>query len=590
MDEINFLGDKSDKKRKKEKQDKSRMEWSEPVREKINTQSKLASLAKPGKLSGWFVLSKKKKKEPLSPIKTSGESESFNKEKIEFSRQEALRAVKENGRRKVIEKPLKEKEFKQDKPRASKDESGALGSLWRAKLWGEKSHEAAKEKREIFKFPRVDKIINKHKENGAAAISPKDEEKLIMGTREKVEKKAPLSAPNKERKKEWESSNILETNLIKGEFVAFFQLKKNFVFLSVFIIFACLAVAGIYGGLTFWDKQKSKSAVVDTEEFDSLNKEIEQLEKEIKEMSLFENNLKLAAELLDNHIYWTNFFKFLEDINIPNVFYDVISFDNSGEYSFAARMKNFRAILDQVNLIRLNEYVKEAKVSGGKVSVGQDAEKESASQEKGEKTTGVDFALKLSIDPVLFTKGPRVAEIEPLKGAVGQYITISGINFRSYAQGKSFVKFYNNQTNTFTPADVNFPEECQNDWWRNSYIIVKVPALAPGNWRVIVGNEDGETEYAADFPVIAGLPGPGVCLLDPSYGFEEQVIDVYGDNFGQEQGFGAVEYYGAEAGKITYWTNQKITVAAPAKVQSGPLKIKANSGRLSNSLLYKRLY
>jgi hypothetical protein len=590
MDEINFLSDKSDKKRKKEKQDKSRMEWSEPVREKINAQSKLMPLAKPSKLSGWFALSKKGKKEPFSPIKTNGKSEPSNKERIELSRQEVLKAIKEDGGRKVIKEPLKEKEFKQDKPRAPEGEFGMLGSFWRAKLWRGKNPGAEKGKREIFKPPRVDKIINKHKENGVAAVSSKDEEEPIIETKEKVEKKALLSAINKERKKEWESSNILETNLIKGEFVAFFQLKKNFVFLSVFIIFACLAVAGIYGGLTFWDKQKSKSAVVDAEAFDSLNKAIEQLEKEIKEMSLFKNNLKLAVELLGNHIYWTNFFEFLEDINIPNVSYDVISFNNSGEYSFAARMKNFRAILDQVNLIRLNEYVKEAKVSGGKVSVSQGAEKESAGQEKDEEMTGVDFTLEFSIDPVLFTKGPRVAEIEPLQGAVGQYITISGINFRSYVHGKSFVKFYNNQTNTFTMADVNFPEECQNDWWRNSYIIVKVPSLMPGDWRVIVANEEGEVEYSADFQVTAGSPGPGVCLLDPFYGFEEQVINVYGDNFGQEQGFGAVEYYGGEAGKITYWSNQKITVAAPAKVQSGPLKIKTNSGGLSNSLLYKRLY
>ena len=590
MDEINFLSDKSDKKRKKEKRDESRMEWSEPVKEKINIQSELMSLAKPGKLSGWFALSKKGKKEPPAPIETSGKSESFNKKKIEFSRQEVLKAIEENGSRKVMEEPAKEKELKQDKPRTRRGELRMRGLLWWAKLWGKKSREAEKGKREIFKPPRVDKIINKNGENGVAAVSLKDEEKPIIEIKKKAEKKASLSALNKENKKEWESSHILETNLIKGEFVAFFQLKKNLIFLSVFIIFACLTVAGIYGGLTFWDKQKKQPVVVNSEKIDNLNKAIGQLEEEIKQMSMLEDNLKLASQLLGKHIYWTNFFKFLEDINIPNVSYDAISFNNSGEYSFSARTKNFRAILDQVNIIRLNEYVKEVKVSGGKVSVGQDAGKKSESQKKGEETTGVDFTLKFSIDPVLFTKGPRISNIEPLQGAVGRYITIAGINFRPYDKSKSFVKFYDGQAKTFTLADINFPKECQNDWWRNSYIIVKVPSLMPGNWRVIVANEEGETEYSADFQVTAGSPGPGVCLLDPSYGFEEQVIDVYGDNFGQEQGFGAVEYYGGEAGKITYWSNQKITVEAPIKVQSGPLKIKANLGGLSNSLFYKRLY
>ncbi len=623
MDDINFLGNKNDKKKKKEKRKGSVVEWSEPVREKTVVFKESKESWKPGKLFSWLALPKKVKKSPPLPreqsalvarlaslphtshspfeargknaklperehgerglpIKTNGKRDSSDKNKIELSRQEVLRAIKDNGGRKVIKEPLMKKEFKQDKK--------LTFLLWWAKLWRRKSHEVEKGGKEAFKFPRVDKIINKNGDRDRSAVFPENDKKPIIEIKKKAEKKASLSSQNKENEKEWEGSHILETNLIKGEFVASFQLKKNLIFLLIFIIFACLAVAGIYGGLIFRDKQKMEQTVVNSDKIDNLYKTIEQLEGEIEPMSMLGDNLKLAGELLDNHIYWTNFFKFLEDITIPDVFYNGISFNNSGEYSLSARTKNFRTILDQVNIMRLNEYIKEVKVDGGEVSVAEAAGQESESQKKGEETAGVDFALKFSVDPVLFTKGPRISNIEPLDGAVGQYITISGINFKSYNKSKSFIKFFDAQSDTFAPADTNFPEECQNDWWRNSYIIVKVPSIMPGNWRIIAANEDGETEYSADFQVTAGSPGPGICLLDPSYGFEEQVIDVYGDNFGQEQGFGSIEYNGGEVGKVSYWSDKKITVEAPIKVQLGPLKIKTTSGGLSNSLLYKRLY
>ena len=202
----------------------------------------------------------------------------------------------------------------------------------------------------------------------------------------------------------WKKAKILETNLIKGELASFFNWKKGILVLIFYFLFSGLIVAGFYGGLLLWEKQRESlkleysGKILDLEE-----QVIKPLEEEAKKILTVKEKIKLAKSLLDRHIYWTNFFKFLEDNTLTDVYYtSSFAGDTNGEYSFSARTRNFKMILDQVNIMRGNDNVEKVIVSGGSV-------KSSGSIEQGggdgqSDVGGVDFKLELTINPNIFMK------------------------------------------------------------------------------------------------------------------------------------------------------------------------------------------
>lgn len=203
---------------------------------------------------------------------------------------------------------------------------------------------------------------------------------------------------------EWERSEILETNLIKGEIASFFNWKRGLIFLFIYIFSSCLTIAAIYEGLIFWGEKKKSNEILISDKIENLNLEIKPLEDNVKKIVDTQKKIVAAAGILKDHIYWTNFFKFLEDNTLADVYYlGGFSGDNKGDYSFSASTKDFRTILEQVNLLRPNKYVIDTSVNGGSVSPPK-IESEDGEPKSGDITGGVDFTLKLKIDPELFRK------------------------------------------------------------------------------------------------------------------------------------------------------------------------------------------
>jgi len=203
----------------------------------------------------------------------------------------------------------------------------------------------------------------------------------------------------KEPPKQWKKSQVLETNLIKGELASFFNWKKGILILVAYSLASGFIVAGLYGGLLFWEKQiKQERSVYSSRIRDLDEKVIKPLEKEAKKILSEQKRLKLAEALLKKHIYWTNFFEFLENNTLPNVYYNSdFSGNIDGQYFLSARSKDFKTILEQVDVMRENENVKEIAVDGGSVVVSND-------KENLAKSGGVEFKLKLVVDPSIFTK------------------------------------------------------------------------------------------------------------------------------------------------------------------------------------------
>ena len=180
---------------------------------------------------------------------------------------------------------------------------------------------------------------------------------------------------------------------------------------------------------------------------------------------------------------------------------------------------------------------------------------------------------------------PIIDYIDPEKGPPGQYITIYGSNFKTYLPGTSKVIFENpSDGSTFIADGFDFPVECQDKWWYDTYIIVKVPPTITEleKYNVTVTNSLGKTSDPEIFPVISGSPGPGICLLDPHNGPVGQLVNIYGDNFGNVRGTSIVRFYNS-VNAINYpdWTNQMIQTNVPSGAETGPI-VAVVDGTLSN--------
>lgn len=178
------------------------------------------------------------------------------------------------------------------------------------------------------------------------------------------------------------------------------------------------------------------------------------------------------------------------------------------------------------------------------------------------------------------TGGPRIDYIDPTSGPENQYVTIFGSNFGSKVGTVTFGGL---------TAKTNFPTQCQNNFWHNSYIIVKAPAVAPPtNYPVQIKRSDGKlSNDDVIFTGAAGTAGPGICALIPDNGPVGTAIDFFGDNFGGAPG--RAVFYNNQSAAVTSWASQQIRANVPLGALSGNVFAENNAvpAQQSNQVPFK---
>lgn len=204
------------------------------------------------------------------------------------------------------------------------------------------------------------------------------------------------------KKNKWKAQKILTTNLVKDEVTTFFDSKKNFKFLLKNVLYVCLAVIVIYAGLIFWEIRAARQREFVVGKIEDIKLDIIKIESDIKVVNIFQKKLELANSLLEKHIYWTNFFKFLEENTLTNVYYTSgFSGDTKGKYSFSAQTDSFSSIADQIMALRLNEKILTASADGGQLAISKVEDKDT---ESNAQSSHVSFQLQMSIDKDVFFK------------------------------------------------------------------------------------------------------------------------------------------------------------------------------------------
>lgn len=339
MSEINFLSDKKKEPEAKPGSGSGREEfkWTNPL------PAKSASRKNGRGKAGWSSFFKKDKGQGLA-----------DKNQPKGSRQEVLR---------LIEDYVKDKE------------GGEAGK--------------SSEQEEVLEKTKTTESQMSTANQGAALIN---QEKEAEG-----ERGSPLDILKKERQRERPAKrrgNIIATDLIRGEVLTFFNWRKNMIILFLAVILSILFISAIYGLLFLWKGQKLVEIREINQRFAELNLEINKAEKSLDKILVLQKKLGLVKNLINEHIYWTNFFKFLENNTLVDVYYSGFGGDVGGNYVLAASAKDFYTLAEQIKILRSNNKVLSVSTAGGQV----------VSAEKNEGRSQINFNINLTIDPKIFNE------------------------------------------------------------------------------------------------------------------------------------------------------------------------------------------
>lgn len=200
---------------------------------------------------------------------------------------------------------------------------------------------------------------------------------------------------NKKQEDISQNPKILEVNLIKSEMPISFDFKKHIGTLSFALVVAILFILEIYLGLNWWSDYEADRLKRSQNRFNKVSEEIRQMKSASDQINSFRERVELADALLERHVYWSNFFTWLESSTLSSVSYQDFGGTIDGKYVMKATTQAFRDISWQSRLLLADPAVLSVYVDEGSGGRGEDKKK------AGE----VSFSIDLKINPEIFKAG-----------------------------------------------------------------------------------------------------------------------------------------------------------------------------------------
>lgn len=188
---------------------------------------------------------------------------------------------------------------------------------------------------------------------------------------------------------------ILEVNLVRDEVSVDFNWSKHLLSLFLTLLISAALVAEIYYGLDWWQKEEEDKTAIIKMEYEGTTSQIKNISNNAKDFSTFKDKLSLTKELADKHIYWSNFFNWLEKNTLNSVTYSDFSGDISGKYSLAATAKTFSDISWQTKAFKSSSWTDSVSIDSG--SSGSSEASASSTPE-----STVSFTIDLQVKPHIF--------------------------------------------------------------------------------------------------------------------------------------------------------------------------------------------
>lgn len=180
------------------------------------------------------------------------------------------------------------------------------------------------------------------------------------------------------------------TNLMRGQEFQFFDWKRASVVMGGV---AVAAVAVAWGAR--WLVQRSvppKPTGGATAQLQERREELAGLQEKVAAFSQLRSQAQRAQALLANHVYWSNFFSYLEGKTIPGVWYEKFNGETNSDYSLEAHARDFDTFVQQLHIWKdaSDQYARYFSVS------------EVALEANDEGATSVNFSVKFAVKPAVF--------------------------------------------------------------------------------------------------------------------------------------------------------------------------------------------
>ncbi len=386
MPDINFLDNKKQEEDRKLKNiQEENIAWSEPEKQEI-----------PSKKSAFSFL-------PFFGLKEGEIRQPAEKSKIKKSRKEILSLIKRHENSKPVQEKKRQNIFSGLAEKFKKQPARNDALIDYQKVFNsekenkDKAGAILKEIKEIkpeSKFlkasfaGRLNKLSEFLKRKLADLSGKKKQraETIKSNPENNPEAVSPVIAEEKNDK-------ILKTNLIQGEIVTFFDWRSKIIVSAIAVLAPIFIIAASYFGLAFYQKNSRLKNSEQARIFSDLEKKIAEEESGMDEILDFQKKLAIISQVFDKHIYWTNFFKFLEDNTIKNVYFTSFDGDTSGNYAMEALASDYGSISEQTGVFKNNKKITSVEAGGGETISGDDKNK-----------SMVRFDLKFSILNGIFTE------------------------------------------------------------------------------------------------------------------------------------------------------------------------------------------
>ena len=347
MTEVNLLPDNLRGKEKKEKKSKkgssvSDIKFSLPKSEKKNKKLKKSFF------SGFFNRKKKLKNKKVNKTENVIKSPSI------LTSETSVKVEKSK-----IKKKFKKKVFKPQKTKKS-----FLKSIFEPKV---------KKKKNLLKTTKQDLPV----------LSSLVEKKHSIPKIKKIKEKEKLVKMDK-----FLSANLMpEDTLAKAEA----NLSKRLIISTGMIILSVLLIITGYMGLTWYQMELNKNINTLGEQISLLDAQIIDYEKGEYKLLETQEKLKHIRGLLDNHVYWTQFFEMMEKYTINEVYYTGYQMAGSDQLFISAVGLDYESVAKQyIAFQKAENLIKDISITSAQANIGEGL------------YLGVNFDIQLTFYPAVF--------------------------------------------------------------------------------------------------------------------------------------------------------------------------------------------
>jgi len=199
------------------------------------------------------------------------------------------------------------------------------------------------------------------------------------------------------KKREYAAS-FLDVNLIPRELAEKMRPLTKIRRLLWAVILSWMIIFTIYGGMLWYQGHLMNNVQQVQLRIKEIDTEIESYQPWQEEALAFNTKVEDISKILDQHIYWTAFFSFLEANTLPEVRYQNLSGDVAGIFTLSATAPNYETVAKQIALFQNSDLISNVSVSSATATLATPTENINAG------IAGIKFNISLTVKPDVFYK------------------------------------------------------------------------------------------------------------------------------------------------------------------------------------------